>query len=301
MSIVGTKAARHSNLGCVPLVAIQKENRSGRPAYAAGQGTSNSEAVIVAQDVPAFRRARGWQQCVVFAWGALAFLPVTFLAPQVITGAFADLNGDVADVLGTGAILVFFQMLAITPLITIGGPRWFVPLRWWFGEMFFFTAITDLIIAAITTGATFHGGFLARTTGHTFLLLGTSAALLSVPLALTSSHHAQRALGRNWKPFHRVMTYLIWALILLHLLLLFGYNGQRFLQAVAGSIPLAFLRLPVVRRWWVDQRKRHGWQAWWLWLAGIALAALFCAGMAGLVREEVFKGVNAFMMHPVSD
>ncbi len=255
----------------------------------------------MAQDVPAFRRAWSWQQSLVLTWGALAFVPVIFLAPQIITGAFADLDKDVADVLGTGTILIFFQMLAITPLTTIANQRWFVPLRWWFGAMFFFTAITDLTIAAITTGATFHGGFLARTTGHTFLLVGSAATLLSVPLVLTASHRAQRALGRYWKPFQRVMTYLVWALILVHLLLLFGYNGQRFLQAVAVSIPLAVLRVPVVHRWWVDQRKRHGWRAWWLWLAGIPLAALFCAGIAGLVGEEIFKGVNAFMMHPVND
>jgi DMSO/TMAO reductase YedYZ heme-binding membrane subunit len=79
---------------------------------------------------------------------------------------------------------------------------------------------------------------------------------LALPLLATANTPAQRKLGRYWKRLHR-MTYVIWGLVVLHLLLLgrltpFGVaegDGdpimhQRFYQAVAISIPLIVLRLP---------------------------------------------------------
>src|SRR5207302_10214690 len=97
------------------------------------------------------------------------------------------------------------------------------------------------ILAAITTGDTFPGGLPNRVAGHSFLVVGLLAILLLVPLVLTANRRAQRLLGGEWKRLHR-LTYAVWVLVLLHLLLLFGVGGI-FLDAVAVSAPLALLRV----------------------------------------------------------
>lgn len=244
------------------------------------------------------RKAPRWQRATVYGLGSLALAPVVFMSRVIVTGNFAGMADVVADVLGSGALIVFLAMLTVTPTMAVTGQRWFVPLRWWFGIMFFAIALTDLVIASITTGGDFKGGFVSRLAGHTFLLVGTAMVLLSAVLAATASHRAQRWLGRYWKPLQRI-TYAVWALVLLHLALLFGVGpASRFTEALAASVPLAVLRVPVVRRWWEHERRRAGWHSPWLWTAGLVLAALFVFGMAHLVGEEVNRGVDALSNTP---
>ncbi len=117
---------------------------------------------------------------------------------------------------------------------------------------------------------------------------------------LTANKRAQRAMGKYWKTFQR-LTYVVWFLILLHLLLLFGFEGARFHQALAVSIPLVILRLPWVRRWFIKWRVYGGWYRVLTCLVLLPLVALFAYGAEGLVNEEIFKGVQAFMLNPVAD
>src|SRR5258708_150942 len=169
-----------------------------------------------------------------------------------------------ADVLGTGGEICFFASVSITPIITLTGARWIAPLRRWYGIMFAVMGIADAITAAIT--GDFAGGVLGRLAGHTFLLAGFLVILLALPLLATANTPAQRKLGKYWKRLHKV-TYVIWGLIVIHLLLLDGFapfgassgDGdpvfhQRFYQAVAISIPLVALRLPPLRPWITDHQ-----------------------------------------------
>ena len=174
------------------------------------------------------------------------------------------LTNTEADVLGTGGEICFFVAVSITPLITVTGARWFAPLRRWYGIFFALIGISDAATAAITTD--FEGGVFGRLAGHTFLVTGFFVVLMAVPLLVTANTPAQRRLGRYWKRLQR-FTYVLWALIVSHLLLLDDFvpfggpqgDGdpvfhQRFYQAVAISLPLVVLRLPPVRRWITDTR-----------------------------------------------
>ena len=214
-----------------------------------------------------------------------------------------------ADVLGTGGEICFFVTVSITPVITVTGARWIAPLRRWYGVMFAVIGIADTITAAVT--GDFAGGVFGRLDGHTFLLAGFLVILLALPLLATANTPAQRKLGRYWKRLHK-MTYVIWGLIVVHLLLLDGFapfgaadgDGdpvfhQRFYQAVAVSIPLVVLRLPPVRRWIAEQRAA-GRQAR-VWLAIAPLAALYIAGFAFILNEEIFTGTMAITLHPPAD
>jgi sulfoxide reductase heme-binding subunit YedZ len=214
-----------------------------------------------------------------------------------------------ADVLGTGGEICFFVMLSITPIITLTGARWIAPLRRWYGVMFAVMGMADAITAAIT--GDFAGGVFGRLAGHTFLLAGFLVVLLALPLLATANTVAQRKLGRYWKRLHKV-TYVLWGLIVVHLLLLDGFvpfgassgDGdpvfhQRFYQAVAISIPLVVLRLPPVRRWISEQRAAG--RPSRVWLAVAPLIALYLTGFAFIINEEIFTGTMAITLRPPAD
>src|SRR5215469_14300388 len=184
-----------------------------------------------------------------------AFIPWIFMARGWISLNQGDtLTTTEADVLGTGGALCFFMALTITPMITMTGQQWIAPLRRWYGIMFALIGISDGTTAAITTD--FAGGPLGRLAGHSFLLSGFLIVLIALPILATANTPMQRKLGRWWKRLQK-MTYVLWGLVLLHLLLLDGItpfqnNGvdgdpvfhQRFYQVMAVSAPLFVLRLP---------------------------------------------------------
>jgi len=239
-----------------------------------------------------------------------AFIPWIFIA----RGWYALNAKDVlthteADVLGTGGEICFFIAVSITPLITVTGSRWFAPLRRWYGIFFALIGVSDAATAAITTD--FSGGVFGRLAGHTFLVTGLFIVLIALPLLITANTPAQRRLGRYWKRIQRA-TYVLWGLIVLHLLLLddftpFGAEGgdgapvfhQRFYQAVAISIPLVVLRLPPVRRWILETRQAG--QQWKVWAAVAPLALLWFVGFAYIINEEIFTGTEAITMRPPAD
>jgi len=131
------------------------------------------------------------------------------------------------------------------------------------------------------------------------------------PLLATANTPAQRKLGKYWKKLQR-MTYVIWAFVVLHLVLLDGFTPfgaadgdgipifhQRFYQAVAVSIPLIVLRLPAVRRWIVERRAEG--RQWLVWLAVSPLAVFYITAMAFIVNEEIFTGTMAITLNPPAD
>jgi hypothetical protein len=103
------------------------------------------------------------------------------------------------------------------------------------------------------------------------------------------------------------MTYVLWGLVILHLLLLdgplpFQNNGldgdpvfhQRFYQVVAISIPLFVLRLPPVRKWVIEQRTAG--RAWLAWLVMSPLWAFFLIAVIFMINEEFYTGLKVITM-----
>jgi DMSO/TMAO reductase YedYZ heme-binding membrane subunit len=243
-----------------------------------------------------------------------ALIPLFFMLRAVLTLNNNTLNGAGADVLGTGAELCLLLTLLVTPVITVTGQRWIAPLRRWYGIMFAVTAITDATIASITSN--FAGGVFGRIAGHSFLLAGLTMVVLAIPLLATANNPAQRWLGKYWKQLQRI-TYVIWGLLFVHLALLeglgfqHGANGsgnapdgdpifhQRLYQFAVCSIPLLVLRLPPVKRWVTRQQKAG--REWLVYLSVLPLAVLFVLGFSFMVNEEIFKGVDAFTLHPSNE
>jgi methionine sulfoxide reductase heme-binding subunit len=243
--------------------------------------------------------------------GGPALVPLFFCLPALFTLNTNTFSVAVDDVLGTGAELCLFLCLLISPLMTLTGQRWFFPLRRWYGIMMACCAIGDAVAAGLTD--TFSGGFFAKLTEHTFTLVGLIMVMLVIPLLITGNKWAQRKLGRYWKLLHR-LTYVIWGLLAIHLLTLFGFQPdiqvggagdgdiifhQRFYQYSACSIFLLTLRLPQVKRW-IAARQREG-RNWLVVLTITPIFALFVFGMVFLINEEIFKGIDMFNNTPSAE
>jgi DMSO/TMAO reductase YedYZ heme-binding membrane subunit len=246
--------------------------------------------------------------------GLPAVAPLFFMLPALITLNSNTFSVSVDDTLGTGAELNLFLCLLVTPLVTLTGQRWFVPLRRWYGIMMACNAIGDATAASITDN--FAGGVFGRLAGHTFTLMGFLMVMLVIPLLLTGNPWAQRKLGRYWKWLHRLI-YVIWVLLACHLMLLEGFgfesgsNGsgfagdgdpifhQRFYQYSACSLFLLTLRLPPVKRW-IAARQKEG-RNWLVWLTIAPIFALFLFGFIFIVNEEIFKGIDSFTERPSAE
>jgi methionine sulfoxide reductase heme-binding subunit len=246
--------------------------------------------------------------------GAPAVVPLFFMVPALVTVNSNTFSVSVDDTLGTGAELCLFLCLLVTPMVTLTGQRWFVPLRRWYGIMMAFTGFGDAIAASITDN--FAGGVFGRLAGHVFELMGFMMVMLLIPLVLTGNPWAQRKLGKYWKMLHRLI-YVIWALLACHLILLEGIgiesggNGsgfpgdgdpifhQRFYQYSAASIFLLLLRLPPVKRW-IAARQQEG-RTWLVWVTIAPIFALFLFAMIFIINEEIFKGMNSFKETPSAE
>jgi methionine sulfoxide reductase heme-binding subunit len=246
--------------------------------------------------------------------GAPAAAPLFFMLPALFTLNRNTFSVSVDDTLGTGAELCLFLCLLVTPLVTLTGQRWFVPLRRWYGIMMACCAIGDALAAGLTD--TFAGGFFGRVAGHAFELVGFMMVMLVLPLLVTSNRWAQRKLGRYWKRLHQLI-YVIWGLLAVHLLLLegigfqhgsdgSGFAGdgdpifhQRLYQYSSCSLFLLTLRLPPVKRW-IAARQREG-RDWLVYLTVLPIFALFVFGFTFIVNEEIFKGIDSFTEHPSAE
>jgi len=246
--------------------------------------------------------------------GAPAVIPLFFMLPALVTVNSNTFAVSVDDTLGTGAEICLFLCLLVTPVVTLTGQRWFVPLRRWYGIMMAFTAFGDALAAGITDN--FAGGVFGRLAGHVFELMGFLMVMLLIPLLITGNPWAQRKLGKYWKMLHR-LTYAIWALLACHLVLLEGLgfekgeNGsgfagdgdpifhQRFYQYSAASLFLLLLRLPPVKRW-IAARQQEG-RIWLVWVTVAPIFALFLVAMIFIVNEEIFKGMDSFKETPSAE
>jgi methionine sulfoxide reductase heme-binding subunit len=246
--------------------------------------------------------------------GLPGLVPLVFMLPALITVNSATFAGSVDDTLGTGAELNLVLCLLVTPMVTLTGQYWFVPLRRWYGIMMAASAFGDATAAGVTDN--FAGGVFGRLAGHTFVLAGLMMVMLVIPVVITSNPWAQRRLGRYWKPLQR-LTYAIWALLAVHLMLLEGFgfergdNGsgfagdgdpvfhQRLYQFYACSLFLLVLRLPPVRRW-IAARQKEG-RNWLVWVTVAPLLALFVLGLIFIINEEIFKGVDSFLERPSAE
>jgi methionine sulfoxide reductase heme-binding subunit len=246
--------------------------------------------------------------------GTVGLLPLFFMSPSVLTMNTHTIGNSVDDTLGTGAEMNLFLCLLVTPVVTLTGQRWFVPLRRWFGIMFACCGIGDAMGAALFDD--FAGNPFEKLVEHTFTLIGFTMVLLALPLLITSNNWAQRKMGRYWKRL-QMLTYVIWGLLFFHLATLEGFgfergtNGsgfagdgdaifhQRLYQYSACSLFLLTLRLPPVKRW-IAARQKEG-RTRLVYLTVMPIFALFLFSFIFIFNELIFKGTHSFVENPSNE
>ncbi len=146
----------------------------------------------------------------------LALMP---LARLVWLGYNDDLTANPIEFVerstGTWALVFLLITLSITPIRLLTGQVWQIQLRRMLGLWMFFYACLH-----ITTYIWLDYSFVWRDIAkdiikHPYVIVGFSAFMLTIPLALTSNNAMMRRLKSNWKKLHQLV-YLIAILGVLH-------------------------------------------------------------------------------------
>lgn len=187
----------------------------------------------------------------------LIVLMLATIAPLVIAGTIAAallgvISVEAAMTLALAAgenpgMITFGAMFLASPVQWFTG-RSQVRVRKYLGVIFFLLALSNGAMFIIESGLT-------AVLGAPFLIAGTIALVLTVPLFLTSSRWSQRALGmKRWRLLHK-LTYVIAAALLAHVAII-GDIGP-------GAVIIGFgfiSRIPAVRSWltrFANRRKRR--------------------------------------------
>ena len=117
------------------------------------------------------------------------------------------------------------------------------PLGLW---AFFYVCVHLLIFTVLDYGLDWQ--LIAETVAEKrYVLVGFTAFLLLLPLALTSTKASMRRLGKRWKQLHRLV-YLAALLAIVHFVWLVKADIREPLLYGAGLLLLLALRLSPVRR-----------------------------------------------------
>lgn len=117
--------------------------------------------------------------------------------------------------LGTWTLVMLLMTLAMTPLRLLANVSWPIQIRRMLGLFTFFYACLHLLAYA---GLDQWFDWIAISKDivkHPYVLVGFSAFLLLIPLAITSSNAMIKRLGYHWKTLHRAI-YLIGVLAVVH-------------------------------------------------------------------------------------
>ena len=150
----------------------------------------------------------------------IAALPFSWLAFAALTDPSAHLGANPAERLirdtGEWALRFLCLALAVTPLRRWTGWHALARLRRMLGlYAFFYAGVHFLCYAALDMGLDI-ATIVKDIAKRPFILVGTAALLLMLPLAATSLDRAVRALGaRRWQALHRSV-YAVALLALLH-------------------------------------------------------------------------------------
>ncbi|MBE2237626.1 MAG: sulfoxide reductase heme-binding subunit YedZ [Caldilineaceae bacterium] len=194
-------------------------------------------------------------------WWAVTLGALTPLAWLGWRAANGDLGVDPVNTInnlsGRTAMIVLLLSLACTPLNTIFGFRKALTVRKSLGLIALVYASLHLInFVGLDYGFDFGLIFQDAVLNKPYILAGSTALLLLIPLAITSTRGWMKRLGRNWKRLHRLV-YAAGVLVVLHFLWQAKAAEREEPLIYAGVLALLLIvRIPSVRRWLVTHRTR---------------------------------------------
>ena len=199
-------------------------------------------------------------------WSAvlvLSLLPAVWIGLRTL-GWFGGLGVNPIERLltdsGTHALIALLVALAVTPLRQMTGWPWITRLRRMLGLVAFGYVTTHFLIWVGVDLFFDWGLILGDLTRRPFVMVGFTAWLILLALALTSTRAAQRRLRRNWARLHRLV-YVAGGLAILHVFWIVraDYREVGVYAAILGLL----LGWRVMYRLYVARRARDGRASEW--------------------------------------
>lgn len=116
---------------------------------------------------------------------------------------------------GTWGLIFLLITLSLTPVRLLTGQTWQIQLRRMLGLWMFFYACLHITTYVWLDYSFFWDEILDDIIEHPYVLVGFSAFMLTIPLAITSNNGMIRRLKGNWKKLHQLV-YLIAILGVVH-------------------------------------------------------------------------------------
>jgi len=193
----------------------------------------------------------------------LGWLPLVFTIAQVATGNMT-VNPIQATEQRFGRIAVYFLILSLacTPIVTLTGWREPIKRRRAIGlYAFLYAALHFTVFAGVDYGFDIKQ-ILQLVSEKSFILLGFTAGLILLALAITSFRWWMRLMGKGWQSLHRTI-YLGGVIVVIHYAMarkanLSTLSGDILQPLIIGSllIILLLLRIPSIRRQAASLRQR---------------------------------------------
>lgn len=141
-------------------------------------------------------------------WKAMVFIaaitPFLYLVQALLTGALGPNPIDaLTDQTGTLAIRFLLISLSLTPLRWLLKQTWPIRFRRMLGLFAFFYALLHVSIYLVLDQQLDLAAVWDDLVQRPYILAGTVAFLILVPLAVTSTQAMVRRLGRRWLSLHR--------------------------------------------------------------------------------------------------
>lgn len=194
-----------------------------------------------------------------FAWWQLAahvgaWIPLVVLIWDGLHGHLtANPIQALEDRTGVIALVILVLSLVCSPAVALLGIKPAVKLRRPLGLYgFMYAALHVSIFLVLDYGLNFRF-ILADITQKPYILVGTTAILLLIPLAITSTKGWMKRLGKKWRLLH-ALVYLIVPLVVAHYYWVVKADVRVPLQYAAVVALLLVVRISPVRRFFVNLR-----------------------------------------------
>lgn len=138
---------------------------------------------------------------------------------------------------GFWALFVLMVTLAITPLKLLFGLTWPVQLRRMAGLFMFFYACLHITTYTWLDHSFYWPDIVKDIIKHPYVLVGFTAFLMSIPLAVTSNNRMIRRLKANWKKLHT----LVYAIAILGVVHYWWLVKKDLTEPIIFALVLAFL------------------------------------------------------------
>ncbi len=198
------------------------------------------------------RRRRGAIKALL--WIA-ALVPLALLVRGFVTGDLLvkEPVKEIQHQTGTTALVLLLVTLSASPLRRLTGWNEIIRFRRLAGLFAFFYASLHATSYFVFDQELSPTGILADVVEHPWVLLGFTAFVSLIPLAVTSTKGWIRRLGRRWRALHQLI-YVAAAAAVLHFLWLVKLDVREPVTYAAILIVLLGVRLVYMRR---DRDRRH--------------------------------------------